>query len=1563
MVSETEIKENGLDMAYTIERQLMMYTKLENSSERYKVLWNTWNANKRWLTQMLEWTLPSFPSYSRHNSIHADAVLHNIERMLGEKRIRMLAATDCFMLLHASYIHDIGMSITAMERQEMTKDDLFQDLVEKLEQEGDADQRKAAESLLRTQYTEYENLSARERSSHLKSLFREKLDVYYGLGQLMSEYQRNMHAEKVKKRMKEWMLNPEDLGNGFSSSGIPLRLFLRISDCAAIHATSGIDAVLELPYKDSGYVMDNVHPRFIAIMLQLGDALDMDNDRVHPFTYQFVGNFPRMSTLHLKKHQAIRQLNITPESIQIQADCDSQDVLRMVRMECESLDEILKNASYHWPEIAPHNMPGCLPTLNQQQILLDGQKIPKELVKAQFNISQVRAFRLLEGANVYGGRFVFLRELLQNACDATKLQCWEDYIYKSKLKDRLLFNDVYEIAEYGLNPSEKEILEEVDVWEYPVELFFEIGVQIRDKSEEILFVPIEEIEEYIIEGKQYKSGVQARNKNGELQLLPLEEVKEGLNDNANYGVRVTFQDHGTGISKDDLMKISDVGSSYEEKKHFIDKMPDWLKPTGQFGIGLQSAFLVSDTIKARTYTRSGERYEINFNKVSNGSGGYINVKPLPAAVYVKFGTAFEVFVKNRYKKLHTDCWEAWNTDSEDADRFSDNYDKRRSLRHATELLSQMILSVDEMLGENIFPVYVYIRGKSFNVNQYDFLKKRIKKLALQGDVEEEWRELQRIRQKEKIKQKEKVKQKEEIRQWDKNKDPGEESSQLRQDKDGYSEELEKEKYIGWLFRIFRSNRYRKWDSETEKNFITVDIKDGIAVLDCQRVKLCIWNNVLGVFAQFGGKRLLLADSAVFKNRGMEQTDDWKIRVFLKGIYVQSHFMYQDSELLELIDIKGGKIGKSHIAINRNEFTREGLSYLEEEIYPSVIVSAKEALVELNELANQNQEKCFDKLIECAIHEKFLECQSAGEYDSESKRFELEEMVLSAVGLSYFLRVLGKEPELLCVKKDEAEICHWDKLLELIADLRVYSDDKADEKNPYKIAFTEYINRGMMREMAVYSYQGLSRNRPDLRQQHLDYSGLLLEQRKIAILSLRMDAHSKWFYIPIEIYNANRKEGNYFEVFMRKPTGFQDERKVLGELENWADGILEAAGRDKNYFREEYGEDAEIQYTLKYMLENIPSVGVYANGDGNLRVNVLSEERPKSVFYNRNAKKLVLKKAQKLHDENHAKRFMTGVWRGYECLSLENMPSSVHTVNGVYIARQQTERMLLPILGDNIGKLFCLKDQKFFKDIEKDLDQCNKLEKICSEYFDFERDFEEVFCQEMEEQGDQEDDKDYESDNILRNFLRQQFKRMDFESRKLRHVQTKVIARNYWQKLVEYILILVKEEISEYEMSENRGQEISIDINELLINEDVDYEKRRMFFQIEIMKLFMYTQDDVRLYPEDSIESEGEKIWKWFTKSLFYIRKHQRGEFMKKVFSHPEFIEFRDSLWGNTGSNSVKYVKKNIVDYVSRNAEQKLTEKQIISCYEKLFDDIIASVIDIDKDKKENSYPYINLLIN
>lgn len=109
----------------TIERKLKAYSESSNHIERHEILWHEWNHNKRWLTQVQELILPSFPSYSRHDSSHSEAIIHNIEMLLGEENINELSATDCFAILHTVYIHDIGMCITHADREAILKNKRF----------------------------------------------------------------------------------------------------------------------------------------------------------------------------------------------------------------------------------------------------------------------------------------------------------------------------------------------------------------------------------------------------------------------------------------------------------------------------------------------------------------------------------------------------------------------------------------------------------------------------------------------------------------------------------------------------------------------------------------------------------------------------------------------------------------------------------------------------------------------------------------------------------------------------------------------------------------------------------------------------------------------------------------------------------------------------------------------------------------------------------------------------------------------------------------------------------------------------------------------------------------------------------------------------------------------------------------------------------------------------------------------------------------------------------------------------------------------------------------------
>lgn len=680
-----------IELPLTIERQLERYVKQEHHTERHEILWHAWHQNKRWIKLLLEGNAWSFPNYSRHDESHAQTVLHNIELILGEERIEKLSATDCFLILHTVYIHDIGMIITAAERKAIVTDEKFIQMVNYLEKEGDGSLRRAVLALKKPDY-EYEENDPYEKS---KRLYREKLEVYNALINLIANYRRAEHGEKSRERLYQWTEIPEQLGVGFSLAGMPQRIFLTIADCARLHTSPEFGNIMNLPQEDDGYVFDYMHPRFVSVLLQLGDLLDIDNDRFHPLALSSLEDVPEQTKAHYQKHLAIRKLHIRPDIIEIAADCKSQDALRMVRSECDMLISILKQAGYAWSSICPAGFPGALPVVKDVDLYLEGQKVPQELVTVQFAISQKRAFEILEGSNLYKGKYVFLREFLQNAIDATKLEYWKQCkgtagFYKKGLAG---IKSPYDLEQY------------VSTDNFPIEIEMEISRRDRDFK----LYPVTELE--------------------------IEQLEKGIpsDDVYIYGVKVRIKDFGTGITQESIRCISQVGTSINKEKKTLREMPSWLKPTAEFGIGLQSAFLVTETFKCYTYTRSGERYEITFSSGALSQyKGYINVCPREYHINDNdntYGTCFEVFVPENKKMRHKDFQESWNGE----DIFSETYEKRAPLRHAAELMSQMTMFLNNLLGEtSLFPIHLKLKtaGIDIPINLTD--KNKIQRIKLEN---------------------------------------------------------------------------------------------------------------------------------------------------------------------------------------------------------------------------------------------------------------------------------------------------------------------------------------------------------------------------------------------------------------------------------------------------------------------------------------------------------------------------------------------------------------------------------------------------------------------------------------------------------------------------------------------------------------------------------------------------------------------------------------------------------------------------------------------------------------
>ena len=195
-------------------------------------------------------------------------------------------------------------------------------------------------------------------------------------------------------------------------------------------------------------------------------------------------------------------------------------------------------------------------------------------------MSQEKAFDIIEGSGIYSDKMVFLRELIQNAEDASKIQLWRDLQKRPGLylQPHANADDLFHIQPYDLKPEAFDS--------------YKITVDMKKEPDD------------------------------------------------RFRIRVI--DRGTGMNADTVKQMCNVGVSYQQDKtrrREIESMPAWLRPTAGFGIGLQSIFLVTPAFTM--YSRT-EKRGIKVTVESRKREGYVQVEEDDS--WEKQGTCVEVII-------------------------------------------------------------------------------------------------------------------------------------------------------------------------------------------------------------------------------------------------------------------------------------------------------------------------------------------------------------------------------------------------------------------------------------------------------------------------------------------------------------------------------------------------------------------------------------------------------------------------------------------------------------------------------------------------------------------------------------------------------------------------------------------------------------------------------------------------------------------------------------------------------------------------------------------------------
>lgn len=525
---------------YNLDRHLQTCC---NEQPEYLNLYSTWNLNKKTCSDALKTVLISYPHFSMHDSSHAETILSCIEMLLGD-RISKISPTDTWMLLHAAYAHDLGMILTWKQIESVWESQKFQNFLLSLTETTDNELQNAV--LFIRNIKEHSNCSVWPLKAHR----------YVNL--INATYFREKHAHMSQEYIE--VLGSElkiDLGH---SNLIQPRLLKLLGKVCELH-TSQTEEVLKLDYKTDGFSSDYAHPRFVAMLLRLGDLLDIDNGRFNITSELVAGGLPESSVPHKDKHNATTHILITPEEIQFRSDCSNDQAYLETRKFITWLEKEVNFLTVHWAQIVPEGLGGYAPCFSKKEILINGIPDFKGVVGLRFEISQEKAFQIIEGSNIYSDPFVFIREVIQNAMDASKLQLWNDLssgTYFAWIGDQ----DVSKLQPYNL---ESKIFEN-----YPIK-------------------------------------------------IRLSTLSDGT-------TQIEISDRGTGISIAAFKHMCNVGvsnSGFEKLQEEDLAIPNWLRPTAGFGVGLQSIFLLTNQFEIDTCDGAESFHAVAH---SNKTGGYIQLQ-------------------------------------------------------------------------------------------------------------------------------------------------------------------------------------------------------------------------------------------------------------------------------------------------------------------------------------------------------------------------------------------------------------------------------------------------------------------------------------------------------------------------------------------------------------------------------------------------------------------------------------------------------------------------------------------------------------------------------------------------------------------------------------------------------------------------------------------------------------------------------------------------------------------------------------------------------------------------
>lgn len=332
----------------------------------------------------------TFPNYTLHDETHVLNVLDAMAGILGDQ-ISQLSESEAELLILAACMHDLGMVYTEEE-----KTLCFGDKMQTRE-------------FLRKNSPEQLGCPAEEWSEDLQQWYLRWLHPF--------RLPEVFHNEGWKTSLEAWPME-----------AVPKRCVIAVCEAHG-QSPEEFSVKSEMEYLRAS----DADPLFCVLLLRLADLLDFDDTRAPKVLYSYVV-CNKTSQEEWDKHQASGGFRYpdspSMEKLPYKARCTNPGIEHAVRDFLDWIDSEL-NTCARLQQKCHDNWQRTFPfprSVDREEVESEGY------VSGDFQMTmdQARIMELMTGKELYDNDDVFIRELLQNAIDATLLRLEMDCNFSKK---------------------------------------------------------------------------------------------------------------------------------------------------------------------------------------------------------------------------------------------------------------------------------------------------------------------------------------------------------------------------------------------------------------------------------------------------------------------------------------------------------------------------------------------------------------------------------------------------------------------------------------------------------------------------------------------------------------------------------------------------------------------------------------------------------------------------------------------------------------------------------------------------------------------------------------------------------------------------------------------------------------------------------------------------------------------------------------------------------------------------------------------------------------------------